>query len=101
MGRGTGGGTGARCPLTFVKIKKMCPFFIGSVPFRKLDTAVIYTSRHVKCISYTCSNYAKLKNARLQHLFKLGCGGGGKRPKIYFIQSVVGSALFSRCPPTF
>ena len=103
MGRGTGGGgTGARCPLTFVKIKKIYPFFIRSVPFGNFDTAVIYTCSHVKYINYTCSNYTKLKNASSAASFQTWGGGeGGKRHKIYFIQSVVGSALFWRCPPTF
>ena len=44
------GGTGARCPLTFVKIKKMCPFFIKNGPLGNFDTAVIYTCSHVKYI---------------------------------------------------
>ena len=50
---------------------------------------VIYTCSHVKYINYTCSNYTKLKNAPWAASFH----------KIYFIQSVVGSALFWRCPP--
>ena len=51
------GVTGAQCPLIFVKNKKMCPFFIGSVPLLTLNDAVIYTCSHLKYINYLLKIY--------------------------------------------
>ena len=70
-----GGGTGAWCPLTFVKIKKMCPFFIKNGPFGNFDTAVIYTCSHVKYIIIRAQIIQNCKTHCPQHLFKLWGGG--------------------------
>ena len=90
------GGTGARCPLTFVKIKKMCPFFIKNGPLEILTLQLFTLVAMLNTLLYVLKLY-KIEKRIVHSIFSNLGGGGCKRHKIYFIQSVAGSALFWRC----